>query len=254
VQPTEQLNIDTPEQIALEFPLAGIGSRFLAMVVDSLLQIAVFAVLVLVYYFSSGPLSNFAALHDIVAAILLFLVPFCIYWGYFAIFEIIWRGQTPGKLVAGIRVIHQSGRPMTAIEAIGRNLFRGIDIMPVPLYAVGLICMLCNKQSRRLGDFVAGTIVVHDRTIENVQTGWSPKENAEAVTPEISKLSSEELILIETFLSRRYELEYQVRTTTAQQVAALVQQKTGIERNPAQSAEDFLEIVARQLRDNARLR
>lgn len=254
MQSTENLNVETPEQIALEFPLAGIGSRFLAMVVDSLLQILVFVVLSLVVYFSASFWTNFATLHEIFAAILIFLVPFCIYWGYFACFEILWRGQTPGKLVAGIRVIHQTGRPMTTVETIGRNLLRGIDIMPPPSYAVGLICMMCNGQSRRLGDFVAGTIVVHDKTIESVQTGWAADTVAVAPASEAAKLTSEELVLIETYLSRRYDLDPAVRDTTAQQIAVMIQQKTGIERTPAQSPDDFLEAVAKQLRDTAALR
>ena len=256
MQSTENLNIDTPEQIALEFPLAGVGSRFLAIFIDSLIQAAFFLIIVLAFFFVSVTFSSYLAWASSVAgAIALILVPFCIYWGYFAFFEIIWRGQTPGKKVAGIRVIHQSGRPMTAIEAIGRNLMRGIDFLPT-VYAIGLITMLCNKENKRLGDFVAGTIVVHDKTIENVQMTWSDsaKENPVATSPEITKLSSEELILIETFLGRRYELEYNVRTATAQQIAGLVQQKTGIASGPEQSAENFLESVAKQLRDTASFR
>lgn len=253
MQPTEQLNIDTPEQIALEFPLAGIGSRFLALAVDSLLQIIFVLAIFIVLFFASFMWTDLYTLRSVAGAIGLFLVPFCIYWGYFAFFEIIWRGQTPGKRLAGIRVIHQSGRPMTPIEGIGRNLLRGIDILPA-MYAIGLICMMCNKQNRRLGDFVAGTIVVHDKTIESVQTGWDSREIPVAAAPEIAKLTPDELILIETYLSRRHELEYTVRTTTAQQIEGLVTQKTGIARNAGQSAEDFLETVAKQLRDTASFR
>lgn len=257
MQSTENLNIDTPEQIALEFPLAGIGSRFLAIFIDSLLQIVFFLAVILIAAFTVAALQDLwvslSSLSNFMGAIVLLLVPFCLYWGYYATFEIIWRGQTPGKRVAGIRVIHQTGRPMTAVEAIGRNLMRGVDFLPT-MYAIGLITMICNKENKRLGDFVAGTIVVHDKNIENVQTGWSEKENTISAVPEITKLSSEELVLIETFLSRRYELEYNVRTATAQQIAGLVQQKTGIEKGIDQSAEDFLESVAKQLRDTASFR
>ena len=257
MQSTENLNVDTPEQIALEFPLAGIGSRFLAIFIDSLLQIIFFFVVILIAAFTVSALQDFWAslnsLSGFVGAIVFFLVPFCLYWGYYAIFEIIWRGQTPGKRVAGIRVIHQTGRPMTSVEAIGRNLMRGIDFLPT-MYAIGLITMICNKENKRLGDFVAGTIVVHDKNIENVHAGWSNKANVVSAAPEITRLTSEELVLIETFLGRRYELEYNVRTATAQQIAGLVQQKTGIEKGPEQSAEDFLESVAKQLRDTASFR
>ena len=257
MQSTENLNIDTPEQIALEFPLAGIGSRFLAIFIDSLLQIVFFLAVILIAAFSFPVLQDIwgdlSLLRGFLGAVVLLIVPFCLYWGYYATFEIIWRGQTPGKRVAGIRVIHQTGRPMTSVEAIGRNLMRGIDFLPT-MYGIGLICMICNKENKRLGDFIAGTIVVHDKNIENVQPGWSEKEHSISAAPEITKLSSEELVLIETFLSRRYELEYNVRTATAQQIAGLVQQKTGIEKGIDQSAEDFLESVAKQLRDTASFR
>jgi len=253
MQSTENLNIETPEQIALEFPLAGIGSRFLAIFIDSLLQIVFFLVIFIIFFFASVTMESFPWLNNWAGAIAMFLVPFCLYWGYYAFFEIIWRGQTPGKRVAGIRVIHQTWRPMTAVEAIGRNLMLGVDFLPT-MYAIGLITMICNRENKRLGDFVAGTLVVHDKNIENVQTGWSEKETPIAASPEITKLTSEELVLIETFLSRRYELEYNVRTATAQQIAGLVQQKTGIVRDTNQSAEDFLEAVAKQLRDTASFR
>ena len=87
------------------------------------------------------------------AVVLIFL--FCVYWGYFAFFEIIWKGQTPGKRYAGIRVIKETGRPIDSFEAIGRNLMRAVDGLP-GIYGVGLLCMMLNKQNRRLGDFVAG--------------------------------------------------------------------------------------------------
>ena len=92
------------------------------------------------------------------------------YWGYFAFFEAVWRGQTPGKRYVGIRVIKESGRPIDAFEAIGRNLMRGIDGLP-GFYGVGLVCMMLNQQHRRLGDFVAGTVVVHENRADEVQPG-----------------------------------------------------------------------------------
>src|SRR5579862_4076140 len=89
------------------------------------------------------------------------LVGFCINWGYYAIFEALWKGQTPGKRWAGIRVIKDSGRPINAFEAIARNLVRAVDFLPL-FYGVGVITMLLNAKNRRLGDYVAGTLVVHE--------------------------------------------------------------------------------------------
>jgi uncharacterized RDD family membrane protein YckC len=260
VQSLDRFDIDTPEQIALELPLAGIGSRLLAIATDSLLQVVFVLVLFLIGAVISatstsplgfGEYGRFFS--QTVGAILLVLVPFCLYWGYFAFFEIIWGGKTPGKRLAGIRVIHQSGRPMTAVECIGRNLMRGVDFLP-GVYGVGLICMMCNKQNRRVGDFVAGTIVVHDKAQESVAPSWGNRVASEPALPELRKLAPDDLVLIETYLSRRYEVDPVVRITTAQRIVAMVTQKTGAPKPAEQPDDDFLENIARQLRDGASFR
>lgn len=259
MQSLDRLDIDTPEQIALEFPLAGIGSRFLALAVDSLLQIAVVAALFIVgaiaaigYSDAMNGAGRFFS--QTLGAILLVLVPFCLYWGYFAFFEILWQGKTPGKRLAGIRVIHQTGRPMTAVECIGRNLMRGVDILP-GIYAAGLVCMMCNKQNRRIGDYLAGTIVVHDKGTEAVASAVSWGSDTDRAQPtEVRNLASNELVLIETYLNRRYQLDYTIRTATAQRIVTMISEKTGAQKPPDQSDDDFLEAVARRLRDTAGFR
>jgi uncharacterized RDD family membrane protein YckC len=258
VQSLDRLDIETPEQIALELPLAGIGSRFLAVTIDSLLQgVCVLAVIIIGVFAAasydrlSGSAAHFFS--QTLGAIALIVVPFCLYWGYFAFFEIWWQGGTPGKRVAGIRVIHQSGRPMTAIECIGRNLMRGIDILP-GFYATGFITMMCNAQNRRLGDFVAGTIVVHDKALEIVSPSWGETKNPEPMQPELRQLSADHLVLIETYLSRRYDIDEAVRTSTSQRIVAFVSEKTGVQKPAEQRDDDFLEAIARQLRDSSAFR
>jgi uncharacterized RDD family membrane protein YckC len=256
VQSLDRLDIDTPEQIALELPLAGIGSRFLALAIDTLLQIvAVIAVIIVGAIIASGSrASDWPGIErffsQTIGAIVLVLLPFCLYWGYFAFFEILWQGRTPGKRVAGIRVIHQSGRPMTAIECIGRNLMRGIDIIP-GMYGVGLICMMCNAQNRRLGDFIAGTIVVHDKALETAAPSWGEKVEGRSMQPELRKLTPDDLVLIETYLNRRYEIDQVVRRTTAERIVLMISQKSGVPKPADQADDDFLEATARQLRDGA---
>jgi uncharacterized RDD family membrane protein YckC len=263
VESLDRLDIDTPEQISLELPLAGIGSRFLALTIDSLIQIGILIVLIIAgvvismsYTQLSGAADKFFS--QTVGAIVTIVVPFCLYWGYFAFFEILWQGRTPGKRVAGIRVIHQSGRPMTAIECIGRNLMRALDIQP-GIYAVGLICMMCNKQNRRVGDYVAGTIVVHDKALDSVSPTWGDKRFGDkrfegAVPSELRKLTPDELVLVETYLNRRYDLDPTVRALTAQRIVGMITEKLGIPKPPEQRDDDFLESIARQLRDGAAFR
>jgi uncharacterized RDD family membrane protein YckC len=253
VHSTDKLTIDTPEQVALELPLAGIGSRFLALTFDSLLQfvavVAVFVVLALSELF----VTTLQPIAHTVGPVVVTLFLFCLYWGYFAFFEIIWNGQTPGKRHAGIRVIKETGRPVTAIEAIGRNLLRAIDILP-GVYGVGLICMICNRQNRRLGDFVAGTVVVHDKTVDSVSPGWTSERQAATTGLQSAKITADELVLIETYLDRRYDLDPSMRLGSARKIVTMVQSKTGIEKVPQQSDDDFLEEVAREVRDAARFR
>jgi len=142
---------------------------------------------------------------------------------------------------------------MSVIEAIGRNLMRGVDILP-GIYGVGLICMMCNQQNRRVGDYVAGTLVVHDKALESVIPNWGEGAAAEPVQPELRKVSADELVLIETYLNRRYELDAVVRATTAQRIVAMVAEKTGMQKPMDQRDDDFLEGIARQLRDTASFR
>src|SRR3954447_16044608 len=162
-----KFSIDTPEQVMLEFSVAGIGSRFLAVLVDSLIQ-ALAALLIILVGVGVAATSKMSAIWAGAVAI---FFGFIIYWGYFAGFEAIWKGQTPGKRVLKIRVIKNNGRPINIYEAIGRNLMRAIDSLPF-LYGVGLITMALNRNNRRLGDFVAGTVVVHERVDASVRPDW----------------------------------------------------------------------------------
>src|SRR5271163_584175 len=167
----DQLNIETPEQVDLRFPIAGIGSRFLAILTDSILQMVALAILFLVFglIVSAAPhvagtttMVNTGAKWFIAAAVLFY---FLLYWGYFSLFEAFWNGQTPGKLLLKIRVIKDSGRQITLFESLARNLIRIVDALP-SFYLIGVITMLCNKEQKRLGDLVAGTIVIHERSDE----------------------------------------------------------------------------------------
>jgi len=254
----DQLQIDTPEQIALELPLAGIGSRFLAMVIDTLIQAALYFITALIFIFTAPVgFSTFSFLPRLVGPAVAIFIGFAIYWGYFAIFESVWKGQTPGKRYAGIRVIKESGRPINAFEAIGRNLMRAVDGIP-GIYGLGLVCMMLNRQSRRLGDFVAGTVVVHEKPTEEVRPMWNTATDTgtdrAAATGGMGQMTADELVLIETYLSRRFDLDPDVRIRTAIQIADRIKAKTGLQPQSHQHVDDFLEDAARKIRDSGRFR
>lgn len=252
--PSDRVSIDTPEQIALEFSLAGIGSRFLALALDTLLQVVLYVLVILVAVGIAGLGKGLPGIPDRWAPAVAVFFLFCIYWAYFAAFEVLWHGQTPGKRAAGIRVIKDSGRPITAIEGIGRNLMRAVD--GLMFYAVGVITMLISRQNRRLGDYVAGTIVVHEKKSAHIKPEWSTGESSQSteVSQAYAALTDDDLIIIETFLHRRWELDAVVRGNTAVKISDRLQQKTGLVRKPGQTDEEFLESVARQLRTQARFR
>ena len=252
----DQLKIDTPEQIALELPLAGIGSRFLAMAIDTLIQTALYLITALIFIFTLPVGSSVLTfLPRLIGPALAIFILFAVYWGYFALFEVFWKGQTPGKRFAGIRVIKESGRPINAYEAISRNLMRAVDGLP-GIYGVGLVCMMCNRQSRRLGDFVAGTVVVHEKPAEQVRPSWNtvgaPSAMTGLGTQGLAQVTADDLVLIETYLHRRWDLDPTVRLPTAIRIAERIKAKTGLESQPNQHVDDFLEEAARKIRDSGR--
>lgn len=247
------MTIDTPEQIALELQVAGIGSRFLAIAVDTVLQLILYITVFMALSLAQVPAVLRTSIVGVAGPALAILFGFSIYWGYFATFEILWSGRTPGKRLAGIRVIKETGRPINAFEAIGRNVLRAIDFLPAG-YAVGLVCMMLNKYSRRLGDYVAGTIVVHDKQTEDVRPDWNLDAQAPTGSAPISRITPEELQLIETYLHRRLDLDEEIRRDMAQRIVSRIAGKTGLQPSAAQTIDDFLEGVARQIRDSARYR
>jgi len=233
-------------------PLAGLGSRFLGVFYDTLIQAIVFFVVGLIAAFIVPKTLEWdSASKWVIAGMILFW--FCLYWGYYAIFEIWWKGQTPGKRQAGIRVIKDTGRPITPFEAVARNLLRAIDAIP-GFYGVGVVCAFFDKRNRRLGDFVAGTVVVHDRRESESQPFYNLKSES-AQTVETGQLSVKDLELIETFLGRRLDMPQELRVATARKLADRFAAKTNTapEMRP-KNDEDFLEAVALRIRSSERMR
>jgi uncharacterized RDD family membrane protein YckC len=163
----DQLTISTPEQVAFHYEVAGIGSRFLASLLDHLILI----LFQLFIFWALGLLVSVARVGSGVADLALALVAiiyFLLFWGYFALFEIVWNGQTPGKRSGRLRVIRADGQPAGALAILVRNLIRLIDLLP-GFYAIGLTVMFFNKDARRLGDLAAGTIVVHEPLVTRLR-------------------------------------------------------------------------------------
>lgn len=252
MDPTEKLNIETPEQIALEFPLAGVGSRGLALCIDTLIQVIAALIVVVIVMLALPDLSRtWMGAKNWVTAIAWFLL-FCLYWGYFAAFEILWNGQTPGKRQAKIRVISASGRPITAFEGIARNIMRAIDSLG--LYAVGCTSSAIDKRNRRLGDMVAGTVVVHEVEEQSVSYWYGQEKTAfvPAVNQPVTALTAQEFQLIEAFLARRLDIPNLQRLQSAQTIADRIGSRLNVPKAERPVDEGFLEEVSRRYRDTVR--
>jgi uncharacterized RDD family membrane protein YckC len=248
--PSDKLIIDTPEQVHLEFVLAGIGSRFMAVFLDVLIETALYLILFLLTPLWIGG-GFFGATRSIWWIALVTLAAFCINWGYYAIFEALWKGQTPGKRWAGIRVIKDSGRPINAFEAIARNLVRAIDFLP-GFYGVGVVTMLLNAKHRRLGDYVAGTIVVHESSDRESSLFFNTPTRTDFTLHQAAGLTLQEAELIETFLARRLEIPPEIRRFNGQRIAQMISARLNIppESRPPDN-ENFLELMVREFRSRA---
>jgi uncharacterized RDD family membrane protein YckC len=245
VSASEKLTIDTPEQIALEFPLASAGSRFLALGIDTLVQAGAVLVLASVAFVASllgvtG--ASIAGTWALAAAVILI---FLLYYGYYALFEMLWNGQTPGKRAIRLRVITTSGRPISAYDALLRNLLRIVDQLP-GIYTVGLLSIFFTERNQRLGDLAADTVVVHEQPIARHEM---PQDLTRARRG-AARLTLEEIAVIETFLARRESLPDHLRDRTAAGIAARVRARLGIPSDPPVRDETLLEDIAAEFRSH----
>src|SRR5439155_7449084 len=173
----ETLIIETPERVPLEFALASIGNRFLAVALDHFIQY--FSIFLIAWFFYSLSSAGGEGLGETSDRLLeempkwtiaiLIIILFLIFAGYFIVFEWLWNGQTPGKRLLKLRVIRDDGRPITLWEAIARNLLRIVDAAPgflLPVYSIGLVVIFLSNRDQRLGDVFAGAVVVRERQDE----------------------------------------------------------------------------------------
>lgn len=249
---TDRHTVETPEQIRLHFALAGVGSRFLALALDTLIQLAAALMVGLVLFFSglTGLLQGWR-LTSLWLTALTIAFMFLLQFGYFALFEAFWSGQTPGKRAIGIRVIKDIGRPLSPAETIARNLLRVVDQLP-GFYAIGVVVAMFNSQGKRLGDFVAGSIVVREKPLDEIQHSWAATPAATSSFLGASRLTHEEIALIEAFLFRRRDLDPGVRYAMAQEVLRRLEPKLTLTDDDRTRVETTLESVAHEHRSHGR--
>jgi len=244
----DRYSIDTPEHISFDYDVAGIGSRFLAAIVDTILLGVMLNVISVASTFLAGAAlpEGSAGLASVLIG-LLALLNFLLFWGYFMFFELAWNGQSPGKRLIGVRVVREGGLPITTSAAAIRNLVRIVDFLPF-LYGIGVITMFIDQRSRRLGDLAAGTLVVKDRhsvTLESLAAAVPPPfstTTAALTLPNIHMISSTDYDLVQEFLRRRSTLSPEVRARLGSQLAARM--RTRLDLPPDGRDEHLLQQVA----------
>jgi len=174
------------DNVPLDLPVAGVGSRVLAAFVDYLLQFVVQIVWLLVAFGAGRAMGE-----PVGTFVVYFAGAFAIDWAYFAGFEVALKGRTPGKKWVGLRVVTREGGTADTSALLTRNLLRVVDVL------VGVPMMAIDPLSRRLGDRLANTLVVHDRdaaedpVVRRVPRGWS----------------GEDVAIVESLLRRAADLE-----------------------------------------------
>lgn len=225
--------IETPENVELELPLAGIGSRFIAGLIDTLIlggTLLVLGVALLLF----GGLSFDGIAENVsvdgwivaVASVVLFVV----YWGYFWGFEATMNGQTPGKRIMRVRVVKEGGAAIGFVDCAVRNLLRVVDGLGA--YSVAGAFMFVSKRGQRLGDLAAGTLVVSEQSTDySAQTDkrvvqlWEVEASANALR--VTGLSPEEFRALTSYWLRRDQLSLEARNRVLPRLLEPVLQRAG---------------------------
>ncbi|MCC7054663.1 MAG: stage II sporulation protein M [Gemmatimonadaceae bacterium] len=200
------VEVETPEQVVVSYTLAGIGTRGAAALVDLILMLLLSGS----GWYAAASLARLfpgvAALADNWLRAAAILAQFCIIWGYFVVFEAVWDGQTPGKRLLGLRVVRNGGGGVDLGPSAARNLLRFVDFLPFGYFA-GMLTIIANQRNQRLGDLVAGTIVVRERLLRHAR----PRARATAVGDDgaavTATLDDEQFALLDRFVAREATLD-----------------------------------------------
>lgn len=210
----QRVEVETPELVAITFTIAGLGTRAAAALVDTGICIALLALLLLLVRLLGGSQWSGPDSASPLALSLLFLGQFAIMWGYYVLWEGLRDGQTPGKRLFGLRVVRDGGLAVDLAASAARNLVRVMDMQPGFVFGVGLVSAALSAQSRRLGDYVAGTIVVRERALVPSRTDDAPDiipdgdraAPAAAAPPLTTLLRDDEYEVLARLLERRRTL------------------------------------------------
>ena len=191
-----RLRLETPEHVRLDYELADVGSRLAALLIDMAIIVGGLILLAMAdALLRRGGIS----LGESLAASVLVLGFFVLQWGYFLLFELLRDGQTPGKRVLRLRVLHSSGQPLSVRGSVIRNVLRIVDFQPAVTGVLGGGVIMLTRRSQRLGDLAADTIVVRDGGTDEV--AWPDASPAPGAGRPL--LSAEQFELLANYRRRR---------------------------------------------------
>ena len=250
--PKENLSIQTPEQVGFQYTLGGLGTRATAFLLDTafrvLLTLSIFSVVTLLTQAlpSVSPTDFMADLSGNWIMAIGILAYGVVDLGYFLLFEAMWSGQTPGKRLQKLRVIRINGRPIGWLESSIRNILRAVDIL-AGFYPLGLIVIFLSKHSQRIGDYVAGTVVIVERRRPVPTNRTRLRSSVKLLIPDIelhiSTLDTQQYQLLQSYLLRRQEMDRDHREQLAGDMARRLIEQWGLHLEETISHESFLEEV-----------
>ncbi|MCA0150029.1 MULTISPECIES: RDD family protein [Rossellomorea] len=236
----EQVDIRTPEYVSLKFQPAGLGSRAAALMIDQIILTIVNILIVVLLFFVLADDNLKLNMFDFNSVLLgFFLITiFVINWGYFFALEYFWGGKTVGKRMLGIRVIQENGHSVTLLSCFIRNLMRIIDMLPVS-YFLGMIMIFLHSKHKRLGDIVAGTIVVHERRVKGkrkekaiekeIRQRGLRQEDLSVEEWTLKQLGTKEWNLVRTYANRFLQLPLSERNQLSKKLADILFPKLGMD-------------------------
>jgi uncharacterized RDD family membrane protein YckC len=233
----------TPEAVVLDFNSASVGSRVVAILLDLLVMLTLLTAVTLI----GALVVNALGAPDWLAIALLFIATFLAVFGYPCILESLWRGRTVGKAAVGLRVVTTEGAPIRFRHAALRAMLGLVDFWIPPGGATAIVTVLCSSRNQRLGDVVAGTIVLDERIPAGVTDAlWftlPPSLDAFAQTLDTSRLGVDDQRLARSYLVRSATLSTAAQAHLSRQLAARMTAKVGVLPPPGVSDEWFLACV-----------
>jgi uncharacterized RDD family membrane protein YckC len=257
----EYVTIETADKVKLEYRIANPLMRFCAFLID---QIVLIGITALIYWILSltalgnqlGKVFNSENLGALLVSFY-YVLMFVLRWGYYLVFEMLFEGRTLGKMVCRLRTIHYTGKALDLPSLVLRNFARVLD-QELTFFLGAFVCMLWNREYRRIGDLLGNTVVVRDERLAPIEAAFNvkvpfnlaalPKEATEAVF--LRRLSEEELYVLRRFLAEQTKIPQPRRRELLASMAETVNRRIQDSLKPADPLPYLQSVYARhQVRD-----